>query len=329
MGMEIRARYVRAVGMLIALVEPYFLVAQVPRDTSYTVGSTWRKLANEFPAIEPALVPRAGVIEIHDIIYHTIHETPFGVRKLLSDLYIPEKGDGPFPVIMIIHGGGWRAGDKSLNSEMAAALAKKGFFVASLEYRLSLEARYPAALHDLNAALAWLPSAAGLYNVDINKVALLGYSAGGQLASLVGVTQNENIFDGSTTSKTRARIHAVIDLDGLLDFTHPETLAIKRNANSADMFWLEGTYEERPQRWKEASPLTWVDKNAPPFLFMNSSQTRFHAGCDEMVKQLNEFGIYNEVHKLDDAPHSYWFFHPWFDPMIDSVTKFLNKVFYP
>ncbi len=122
-------------------------------------------------------------------------------------------------------------------------------------------------------------------------------------------------------------MQAVIDLDGLLDFTNIDNLSVKRNDKSADVFWLGGTYEQIPERWKEASSINWVDKNDPPFLFLNSSQTRFHAGCADMVKRLNELGIYNEVHQYEDAPHSYWFFDPWFDPMITDMTNFLNKVF--
>ncbi|HET9053532.1 MAG TPA: alpha/beta hydrolase, partial [Cyclobacteriaceae bacterium] len=120
---------------------------------------------------------------------------------------------------------------------------------------------------------------------------------------------------------------AVVDMDGLLDFTDAETLAVKRTENSADVFWLEGSYETIPERWKEASAITWVSVNDPPFLFINSSQTRFHAGCARMAAQLKNHNIYTEVKTLEGAPHSYWLFHPWFEPTVQHITGFLNHVF--
>jgi hypothetical protein len=117
-------------------------------------------------------------------------------------------------------------------------------------------------------------------------------------------------------------------MDGLLDFTNSGNLAVKRNDKSADVFWLEGFYEQNVEKWKEASALHWVSKTSPPFLFINSSQTRFHAGCTEMIAKLNEYGVYSEVHNLEGSPHSYWLFHPWFDPTTDHIAKFLERVFY-
>jgi acetyl esterase/lipase len=228
----------------------------------------------------------------------------------------------------MIHGGGWRSGNKSLNTQMARALAGRGFVVLSVEYRLSLEAKYPAALLDVFAALNWLHENAGVYNVDTSRIALAGYSAGGQMASLIGVGQGRSEFMhaiGLTTPTDKVK--AVVDLDGLLDFTDAESLALERTSGSADVFWLNGFYDEIPHRWREASAITWVDQNSPPFLFINSSQTRFHAGCARMTARLAELGIYAEVHKLDNAPHSFWFFHPWFEPMINYIDNFLKKVF--
>lgn len=299
----------------------------IPLDTSYTIGSTYQKLIKQYPAIKVARPDAENVSQRFDIVYLTIPESPFGRRELHADVFMPSGKNKSYPAVLMIHGGGWRSGNKSLNTSMAMALAKRGFVVVSVEYRLSLEAKYPAAVHDVISALRWMRSNAKQYHIDPDKIAIAGYSAGGQLASLIGVTNGNQKFESDGDQKNSREVQAVIDLDGLLDFTHAETLAVKRNETSADVSWLGGTYEQIPERWKEASAMTWVDDNAPPFLFINSSQTRFHAGYDDVVKRLNEYGIYNEVHKFDDAPHSYWFFDPWFDPMINYMTDFLNKVF--
>jgi acetyl esterase/lipase len=303
--------------------------AQVPFDTSYTVASTYLKLLRQHPHIKPVSdKPVANVRQVADVVYRTLKETPFGKRDLHADIFIPSGEKKVFPAVIMVHGGGWRSGNKALNVAMAQHLALNGFVVVSIEYRLSLEAKYPAAVHDVKAAIRWAREHAQEYQINSNKIAVAGYSAGGHLASLVGVTNEDEKFEGEVDGrKFSSTVHAVVDLDGLLDFTNAESLAVKRTANSADVSWLGGFFEEVPERWKEASPIVWVDRDAPPFLFINSSQTRFHAGCSDMVHKLNQLRIYNEVHKLEDAPHSYWFFQPWFDPTMEHMTNFLNKVF--
>lgn len=144
----------------------------------------------------------------------------------------------------------------------------------------------------------------------------------------MGATNGEEKFEGTGGSqRISSDVQAVIDMDGLLDFTDAESLAVKRTENSADIFWLEGSYETIPDRWKEASAINWVSPKDPPFLFINSSQTRFHAGCATMIKQLEKSNIYAEVKTLEGAPHSYWLFDPWFEPTVQYITNFLSKVF--
>jgi acetyl esterase/lipase len=304
------------------------IAAQIPLDTSYTVSSTYKKLIKKYPHIKPVADREPGDLrEIKDVVYFTIAETPFGRRDLRADIFIPNATQQRSPAILMIHGGGWRSGNKSLNIPMARRLADEGFVVVSVEYRLSLEAKYPAAVQDIATAIRWTREHADDYQIDPNKIAIAGSSAGGQLASLIGAGNPNKTFQQVASTNSSSNVQAVIDMDGLLDFTNPESLAVERTENSADVVWLQGSYQEIPQRWKEASALHWVDKNAPPFLFINSSQTRFHAGCADMVNRLNGFGVYNEVHKLEDAPHSFWFFHPWFDPTVKYISDFLNKVF--
>jgi acetyl esterase/lipase len=301
----------------------------IPRDTTYTVKSTYRKLIKDYPYIKSVetFAPES-ITEKKDVVYLTLPETPFGKRELHVDIFKPKQKGKAFPALVLVHGGGWRAGDKTLNTPMAQQLANRGFVVVSVEYRLSLEAKYPAAVHDIKAAIRWMRANAKEYQIDTKHIAIGGSSAGGQLASLIGATNGNQKFEGVLgNQKFSSDVQAVIDMDGLLDFTNPDNLAVKRNEKSADVFWFEGFYEQNPDRWKEASALNWVNKTSPPYLFVNSSQTRFHAGCTEMVAKLNEFGIYSEVHKLEGSPHSYWLFHPWFDPTIAHIESFLKKVF--
>jgi pectinesterase len=91
--------------------------------------------------------------------------------------------------------------------------------------------------------------------------------------------------------------------------------------------WLGGTYDQKPEAWLEASALTHVGAHTPPLLFINSALPRFHAGRDDMIKVLDSLKIYSEVHTIPDTPHPFWLFHPWFEPTVNYVVAFLNKVF--
>jgi acetyl esterase/lipase len=300
----------------------------IPIDTTYTVWSTNKKLIKQYPFIKEPDSFHGDLKVFENVVYQTLNTTPFGKGDLHVDVFIPNRNKKTYPAVLLVHGGGWRAGNKNLNTPMAQRLAAHGYIVVSVEYRLSLEAKYPVAIHDLKAAIRWMRANAKKYHIDEKQIAIAGSSAGGQLASLIGVTNQVAQFKGTLENeKFSSAVQAVIDLDGLLDFTNEESLVLDRNENSADVFWLEGFYEDNKTKWQEASALHWVNKKSPPFLFINSSQTRFHAGCKEMVDKLNEFGVYSQVIKLEDAPHSYWLFEPWLTPTVEYMAKFLDEVF--
>jgi acetyl esterase/lipase len=303
-----------------------FAQSDIPKDTTYTVWSTYQKLKKQYS--ELWVVKTLEYPEVQqrtDVMYVTLKQTS-GERQLKADLFYPKTIKQKFPAVVLVHGGGWRSGDKSMNIPLAQQLALSGYFVMSVEYQLSLEAKYPAAVYNLKAAIRWLRKHAEELNVNENYVAIVGGSAGGQLASLVGATNGNPHYEGQHGyAEFSSTVQAVVDLDGLLDFTDPESLTVKRTGYSADVFWLEGHYDSIPDRWREASPLFQVTKKSPSYLFINSSQTRFHAGCKAMVDKLASFNISSQVVKLNDAPHSYWFFEPWFSPMVNHIVLFLNQ----
>ncbi|HPM31171.1 MAG TPA: alpha/beta hydrolase [Chryseolinea sp.] len=317
------------IGILNANAQVNNTSTSIPLDTTYTVWSTKKKLIRDYPYIKPVEPSSSNaIIQKENVVYLTLKDTPFGERDLHVDIFIPNKKKKYYPALVLVHGGGWRAGNKTLNTPMAQKLAENGFVVVSVEYRLSLEAKYPAAVHDIKAAIRWMREHASEYQIDTKHIAIGGSSAGGQLASLIGSTNRNSKFEGVLGNLNfSSEAQAVVDMDGLLDFTDEANLAVKRDEKSADVFWLEGFYADNVEKWKQASALYWVNKESPPFLFINSSQTRFHAGCQPMVDKLNEFEIYNEVHKLEGSPHSFWLFHPWFDPTVGYITDFLGKVF--
>lgn len=306
----------------------YIVADTFEKDTSYTTNQTWQKIKKKYPETKiVSAIQDRNLISKEDVVYKTIYSKNDEKRELHLDIYRPAQ-KGKFPALIMIHGGGWRSGNKSMEKPMAQHIALEGFVTIAVEYRLSLEAKYPAAIHDIKSAIRWIKDNSEQYGIDTTKIAIEGESAGGQLAMLVAMTNNVDKFEGdknrSTSSST---VHAAIDVDGVVDFLAPNSLNTPRKPDSPDAFWLGGIFEEKPMLWKDASPIYWVGKNSVPVLFITSSVPRFHAGRDEMIDILNQNGIYSESHSIADSPHSFWLFEPWFEPTKDYILVFLTKLF--
>ncbi|MDX2047316.1 MAG: alpha/beta hydrolase, partial [Chitinophagaceae bacterium] len=221
-----------------------------------------------------------------------------GKRKLLLDAFYPKTGNGAkrFAVI-IIHGGGWRTGNRTLHYPLAQHLAGRGYVCFTPEYRLSTEALYPAAVYDIKAAIRWVRQHAEEFNIDTAKIAVAGHSAGGELAAYMGATNGKPEFEGSACNiQSPGNVNAVIDIDGILAFIHPESgEGDDSKRTSAATYWFGYSKTENPELWNQASPLTHVGLHTPPVLFLNSSVARMHAGREDFISVLNQYHIYSEV----------------------------------
>lgn len=298
-----------------------------PTNT-YTPETTYQKLIGEYPFIDIAsrAVPDS-VQEIKNITY-----VRYDKRVLQLDLYLPKSASIPQkPGIVFVHGGGWRAGFRTNFTPMAIGMAERGYVAATISYRLSPEAQYPAAIHDVKAALRWLRKNAKKYGVDPKQIAVAGGSAGGQIASLTGMTNGLEKFDPQTkNSSISSSVQAIVNIDGLSDFTSEAARFHEddpRKNPSAAGAWFGGRYAEKTELWHEASPLFYVNKNTPPILFLISAQERFSVGHKEMIEKMKPFGISYQVTKIPDSPHSFWLFDPWLKPSVNTVVSFLDQQF--
>ncbi|MCV9927091.1 alpha/beta hydrolase [Flavobacterium sp. LS1R49] len=292
--------------------------SQYSIDTSYTVQSTYTKLIKKYPFITIAKAKENKDINpVYDLVYYKEN-----TRELHLDAFIYKK-QKMNPAVIMIHGGGWRSGNKNQMHVLGQEIASKGYSCFTIEYRLSLEAKYPQAIYDVKNAIKFIKDNAQKFHVDPNKIAILGCSSGGQMAALIGTTNGDLAFDDvQNKSKSTSNVHAIIDIDGILAFKHPES-----EEGEMAAFWLNGSYEENPKNWQNASALTHTNKNTPPTLFIDSSLDRFHAGRDDMIAILNQNNIYNDVKTIEKSPHSFWFFNPWFDDTVKYTTQFLDKIF--
>lgn len=313
-----------------SLVSAQVVIDGVPCDTSFTVYNTYIKESKKRPHIQivkPHLPDH--VIAREGIVY----SIPAANRSLHLNLYRPAD-EKKYPALLMIHGGGWSSGDLSLQIPMAQQIASKGYVTIPVEYRLSPEALYPAAVHDLKTALRWMRANADRYGIDTTQIAVSGCSAGGQLATLVGVTNGQVSYDGvgGEYSNHGSNVQAVINIDGISDFTTPESLdgvleAISKNKVLASAKWLGATYDENKELWIEASPVYWVTNKSAPICFINSSIPRFHGGRDKIIEKLDGYNIPTEIHSLPDTPHPFWLFEPWFETTVKYMTDYLDSTF--
>lgn len=288
--------------------------SNIPADTSYTLNSAYKKIVKSYPQIELATSKNNSKVNVdYDITYIN-----YANRALQLDIYSPKNKSTKSNIgILLIHGGGWSTGNRTMLNAMATDLAANGFIVFNASYRLSPEALYPAAVNDLKNALAFMHNNGRKYQIDTNKIVVMGCSAGAQLASLLGTTWKSSPWPFDKDGKYQ--VAAIVNVDGILAFIHPES-----EEGKSAIKWFGGNAIEKKMLWDEASPLQYVDKNTPPSLFINSSRPRFHAGRDDMISIMNENNIYAEVHEIPDSPHSFWLFHPWYHDTVDIITKFLN-----
>lgn len=296
-------------------------------DTSFTNRSELRKQQKKYPFIRLVEeVKLKTVKEKKNIVYCTI-----GERKLCLDAFYPSANAKQLrAAVMIIYGGGWRSGNRTQHYPLAQKLADLGYVCFTPQYRLSTEALYPAAIYDLKSALRWIHAHAKEYKIDTNKIALLGFSAGGELAAFLGTTIGNKKFEGNHCNLNRSSsFQAVVDIDGTLSFVHPESgEGDDSKKMSAATYWFGFSKKDNPALWKEASPLTHVGKHTPPVLFLNSSVARMHAGREEFIKILDQHHIYSEVKTFEGSPHSFILFGPWFDSSVRFIHQFLKNVFY-
>lgn len=296
------------------------------QDTSYSNYNAYVSTKKIYPDIK--LINEfhfASVKEKRDITYCSIDK-----RILKLDAFYPKKNNNKSNIaIIIIHGGGWRTGNRTQHYPLAQKLASLGYVCFTPEYRLSTEALYPAAVYDIKAALRWTHEHATEYNIDTSKIAVLGFSAGGELAAFMGATNTISKFEGNNCNlNTSSFVHAVIDIDGILAFIHPESGEGDDSKRvSAATNWFGYSKTENPSLWQDGSPLTHAGKYTPPTLFINSSVDRMHAGREDYIKKLKKYNIYSEVKSFEDAPHSFCLFDPWFQPTVKYVDDFLKGLF--
>jgi len=203
-----------------------------------------------------------------------------GERPLKLDLVLPRKSsEKPLPAIVFIHGGAWRAGDKAGGVWNVIRFVASGNYVgASVGYRLTGEAIWPAQIHDCKAAIRWLKANAKKYNLDPNRIGVWGSSAGGHLVSLLGTSGDVKELEGNCGSPGQSsRVACVVDFCGpsdFLEFAKAKRTALPSpaDAKSPESILLGGPVEEKKDVARQASPVTYASADDPPFLIVHGTE---------------------------------------------------------
>jgi acetyl esterase/lipase len=185
------------------------------------------------------------------------------------DLYLPELIRGALPVVVWIHPGGWQQGSKEFCPPVL--LVTKGYAVASINYRLSQDAVFPAQIEDCKAAIRWLRANARKYRLDAAHIGAWGASAGAYLANLLGTTGGVKELEGSGGNlQQSSRVQAVVDWFGPTDFTVP--YKVDSEAASMVALLIGGADTKNKEKYRRASPITYVGRDAAPFLIMHGAE---------------------------------------------------------
>jgi acetyl esterase/lipase len=193
-------------------------------------------------------------------------------QHLQLDLAQPA-GDGPFPAVVCIHGGGFRAGKRDGWDAMCRQLAGRGYVAITITYRLAPDHQFPAAIEDSKAAVRWLRTNAAKYHVDTNRIGALGDSAGAHLALFLAVTNTIHDFDGDQNPGQSSAVQCAVSYYGPADFT----LSYGKSVDAAEVLplFLGGNLQQQPRRHVQASPLYWVTPDAPPILLLHGTNDKY------------------------------------------------------
>jgi acetyl esterase/lipase len=242
------------------------------------------------------------------------YSVPGGFRPLTLDLYLPPSRTNPAPAIVYVHGGGWFSGHARHGGafenwpRVLAGIAARGYVVASINYRLSGEATFPAAAQDVRSAIRWLRANASRYSIDERRIGIWGASAGGQLAALAGTGCDLPALDATadtTLARESACVQAVVTWYGVFDLA---PLLAKKAGPTPETRYLGCSASPCSEaQILLASPIRHIDRSDPPFLLVHGArdQTVAAAQSADFHAALQSHGVKSQLLVIDGVDHSF------------------------
>jgi len=248
----------------------------------------------------------AGTKGMRDVAYVTN-----GHERQKLDLFVPPGATNPLPLIIWVHGGAWQGGSKE--NCPALRYLGRGYAVASINYRLSQHAIFPAQIEDCKAAVRWLRANAKEHNLDPNRFAAWGSSAGGHLVALLGTSGGVKEFDTGDNLKVSSRVQAVVDFFGPTDFTQMGKFSLLNApfdhdaADSPESRLIGGAIQQNKDKAAKANPITYVSQDDPPFLILHGDKDNLVPfQQSELLKEaLTKAGVTVTLRIIEGAGHGF------------------------
>jgi acetyl esterase/lipase len=256
--------------------------------------------------------PVQNIFPAGTITYSNIPYAGDTLQKHLLDIYLPQNAGDNTPLVVWVHGGAWMLNDKyadmSYMKNTVKGFIENGYALASVDYRYSTTAPFPAQIQDCNQAVEFLYQHALEYKLDKNRIALIGFSAGGHLASLMALSNNNDVTEFNPAgNKLHFKIKCVLDFYGPSDFimlaSNPDTTV--NNRRNPVSILLGAMAVDRPDIAKRASPVSYVDKGDPPFLIVQGEKDESVPNTQSKILSswLTIAGVKNQLLIVPNAPH--------------------------
>jgi acetyl esterase/lipase len=229
-----------------------------------------------------------------------------GAQELMLDLARPADERNTAPCIVCVHGGGWRGGKRQDLGQLTKVLAEKGFIAATVSYRLTPGAQFPAQIEDCKAAVRFLRASADKYQIRKDKIGAVGFSAGGHLVSLLGTADPSAKLEGDGGhSEQSSRVQAVVSYFGPTDFINKTW-----TKEVEDYFlvpFLGGSFEDKRDHYRRCSPLEYVSRDDPPFLcFHGDKDTLVRIdNSEKLTKKLQDVGVSARLVTMEGEGHGW------------------------
>jgi len=273
-------------------------------------------------------LPQGATVD-RDLVYEVIHG-----RKLPLDLYRP-KSTNPTALVIWIHGGGWKSGSKAGGGPAVLQLLQRGYAVASVEYRLSGEAVFPAAIEDCKAAVSFLRLHADKYNLDPKRFGVWGSSAGGHLVSLLGTTNDVDQFDTHpVTRKASSKVQAVCNWFGPSDFLRMNDFPSRINHDAADSpesRFIGAAIQTSPEKVQRANPANYASSGDPPFLHLHGDKDQLvpFNQSEILHAALKSSGVETTLYKVVGGGHGFGGSKDSRDELIEKSIQFFDSKLRP
>ena len=259
-----------------------------------------------------------GLKESRDVVY-----AEYAERKLRLDWFRPDD-DKVYPGILFVHGGGWIGGDRKSFETIGKELARAGYVVANLEYRLATEERFPGAVLDVKAAIRWMRKNARRLQLDPEAIGGVGGSAGGHLIAMAASTPDRESFPkGENHPDASDQLQAAVIMGSGVD----QVARVKASSSGSIkncVIFFGGEYDEVPEVYAQGSPITHVSEDTAPILMLDGEKDRPGERYPEYRKKLDAAGVVNEFSMIPEAKHGQWGKAEFRPAFVAAMVSFLD-----